>query len=227
VLTPPDVRGVYLHLHGGGFVLGSSRLQDDRLEQLALACHVAVVSVEYRLAPEDPYPAGPDDCEMVAFWLAENAAQELGSERLCIGGESAGANLAAVTLLRLRDRHGFGDFRAACLVKGVYDLTLSRVADCADPALTADDLEALVAEYAGGRDRSDPDLSPLHADLHSLPPALFAVGAVDPLFADSRLLAERWRAAGNEAELAVFPGEGHELEPGERLHAFLAARLDA
>ena len=107
VLTPPDVRGVYLHLHGGGFVFGSCRLQDDRLEQLALACRVAVVSVEYRLAPEDPYPAGPDDCEAVGLWLAENAAQELGSDRLCIGGESAGANLAVVTLLRLRDRHGF------------------------------------------------------------------------------------------------------------------------
>jgi acetyl esterase/lipase len=163
----------------------------------------------------------------VGLWLIENAAQELGSDQLCIGGESAGANLAAVTLLRLRDRHGFGGFRAACLVKGVYDLTLSRVVDGPDPALTADDLEALVAEYAGDRDRSDPDLSPLHADLHSLPPALLAVGALDPLLADSRLLAERWRAAGNEAELAVFPAEGHELEPGERLHAFLASRLDA
>ena len=138
VLTPPDVRGVYLHLHGGGFVLGSSRLQDDRLEQLALACRVAVVSVEYRLAPEDPYPAGPDDCETVGLWLVENAAQELGSDRLCIGGESAGANLAAVTLLRLRDRHGFAGFRAACLVKGVYDLTLSRVVDGSRPGLTAD-----------------------------------------------------------------------------------------
>jgi acetyl esterase len=227
VLTPPDVRGVYLHLHGGGFVLGSCRLQDDRLEQLALACRVAVVSVQYRLAPEDPYPAGPDDCEAVGLWLVEHAAQELGSARLCIGGESAGANLAAVTLLRLRDRHGFAGFRAACLVKGVYDLTLSRVVDGADPALTSDDLEALVAEYAGDLDRSSPDLSPLHADLHSLTPALFAVGDLDPLLADSRVLAERWRAAGNEAELAVFPGEGHELEPGELLHTFLSSRLDA
>ncbi len=127
VFMPPDIRGVYLHLHGGGFVFGSSRLQDDRLEALALGCRVAVVSVEYRLAPEHPYPAGPDDCEKAALWLAERASDELGADMLCIGGESAGANLAVATLLRLRDRHNFNDFRAACLVKGVYDLTLTRM----------------------------------------------------------------------------------------------------
>src|SRR5207342_3105681 len=63
VFMPPEVRGAYVHLHGGGFVFGSSRLQDDRLEALATTCRVMVVSVEYRLAPEEPYPAGPDDCE--------------------------------------------------------------------------------------------------------------------------------------------------------------------
>ena len=221
VFTPPETRGVYLHLHGGGFVFGSSRLQDDRLEALALACRVAVVSVEYRLAPEDPYPAGPDDCEAVALALAG-----LG-DPLCIGGESAGASLAVVSLLRLRDRHGFTDVRAACLVKGVYDLTLSRAADRGDPELTLGDLEALVAAYAGGRDRSDAELSPLTADLRDLPPALLAVGDADLLLDDSRALAERWRAAGNEAELAVVAGAGHELEPQALLHSFLASRLDA
>ena len=150
VLTPPDVRGVYLHLHGGGFVLrlvppagrparGSSRSR----------CRVAVVSVEYRLAPGGSVPGRARRLRGGGLWLVENAAQELGSDRLCIGGESAGANLAVVTLLRLRDRHGFTGFRAACLVKGVYDLTLSRVVDGADPALTADDLEALVAAVRG------------------------------------------------------------------------------
>ena len=227
VLTPPDVRGVYLHLHGGGFVFGSSRLQDDRLEALAVACRVAVVSVEYRLAPEDPYPAGPDDCEAAAAWLAEHARAELGCDRLCIGGESAGANLAVVTLLRLRDRHGFTGFRAAGLVKGVYDLSLSHATETGDPGLSRADLEALVGEYAGAHGRADPDLSPVNGVLDGLPPALIAVGALDPLLDDSRELAGRWLAAGNDAELAVFPNAGHELEPAERLHSFVAARLDA
>ena len=124
VFTPPDVRGVYLHLHGGGFVFGSSRLQDDRLERSRSPAASRVVSVEYRLAPEDPYPAGPDDCETAASGSSRTLRASSGASRLCIGGESAGANLAVVTLLRLRDRHGFTGFRAACLVKGVYDLTL-------------------------------------------------------------------------------------------------------
>jgi len=69
VFTPQDVCGVYLHLHGGGFVYGSARLQDDRLERLGVRCRAAVVSVEYRLAPEHCYPAAPDDCEAVASGL--------------------------------------------------------------------------------------------------------------------------------------------------------------
>lgn len=227
VLTPPEVRGVYLHLHGGGFVFGSSRLQDDRLEALALRCRVAVVSVEYRLAPEHPYPAGPDDCEAAALWLVENGSAQFGCDGLYIGGESAGANLAVVTLLRLRDRHGFTGFRAAALVKGVYDLSLSHATASENPELGLSDLEALIAQFTGGHDRADPDLSPLNADVGDLPHVLFAVGALDPLLDDSLRLAERWRAAGNDAELAVFPDVGHELEPGERLHSFLASRLDA
>ena len=88
VFTPPDVGGTYLHLHGGGFVYGSARFQDERLEQLALACRVEVVSVEYRLAPEDPYPAAPDDCEAVGLWFAERD-----EGRLAIGGGRRGRTL--------------------------------------------------------------------------------------------------------------------------------------
>jgi acetyl esterase len=90
-------------------------------EKAGLAC----VSVEYRLAPENPYPAPPDDCESAALWLAKNAKAEFGSDVLAIGGESAGATLAAVTLLRMRDRHGFTGFRAANLVYGAYDLSMT------------------------------------------------------------------------------------------------------
>jgi acetyl esterase/lipase len=101
---------VYLHIHGGGFMLGRAYQYDEMMAAIAGACQVATVSVDYRLAPEDPYPAGPDDCETAAVWLAENAASEFGTDRLIIGGESAGANLSAVTLLRMRDRHGFSGF---------------------------------------------------------------------------------------------------------------------
>src|SRR5439155_19280503 len=92
-------------------------------ERVAHRCEFAVVSVDYRLAPECHYPAGPDDCEAAALWLAANAQTDFGTDRLLIGGESAGANLAVVTLLRLRDRYAFRGFRAANLVFGVYDLS--------------------------------------------------------------------------------------------------------
>jgi acetyl esterase len=220
VFTPPDVCGVYLHLHGGGFVYGSARFQDDKLERLALACRVEVASVEYRLAPEEPYPAAPDDCEAVGLWLAERAAGPL-----TIGGESAGANLAVTTLVRLRDRHRFTGFRAAALSCGVYDLTLPRFADTGDPSLTRRELTELIAEYADGSPLADPGLSPAYADLRDLPDALFAVGSLDPLVHDSVLMAERWRIAGNRAQLVVVAEGPHGIDTAHDVHAFLRSRL--
>ena len=104
IVAPENPRGVYLHIHGGGMVLGAAVMQDPMLERVNDQTGLACVSVEYRLAPEHPYPAPPDDCESAALWLAENARAEFGSDVLAIGGESAGATLSAVTLLRMRDR---------------------------------------------------------------------------------------------------------------------------
>ena len=104
VIAPDHPRGVYVHIHGGGWVLGAADLQDRMLERIGRNTGLACVSVEYRLAPEHPYPAGPDDCEAAALWLAKNAKSEFGSDLLTIGGESAGGHLSVVTLLRLRDR---------------------------------------------------------------------------------------------------------------------------
>jgi acetyl esterase/lipase len=227
VIKPEDVEGVYLHLHGGGFVYGSASLQDDRLERLAVACRAAVVSVDYRLAPEYPYPAAPDDCEAVALWLGAAAGGEFGTDRIAIGGESVGANLAVVTLLRLRDRHGLERVRGAALSGGVYDLSLTglRVGDGAEP--TREDLDSAFAQYAAGAPRRDPDLSPLYAELRNLPPALFAVGSLDPLLADSVAMAERWTAAGSTARLLVVPDGSHGVDTTLEVGTFLAAALAA
>src|SRR6266436_8270534 len=94
VIAPAQPRGVYLHLHGGGWVLGGADTQDPMLERIADNTGQAVVSVDYRLAPENPYPAGPDDCEAAAVWLAQNAMAEFGCDRMLIGGESAGGHLS-------------------------------------------------------------------------------------------------------------------------------------
>ena len=107
VIAPERAKGVYLHTHGGGFVFGSSDRHDLVLERIVQSTGMACVSVEYRLAPENPYPAAWDDCESAAVWLLKNAKSEFGTDVLTIGGESAGGTLAAATLLRMRDRHGY------------------------------------------------------------------------------------------------------------------------
>ena len=88
-------------------------MQDPMLERIADNTGQAVVAVEYRLAPEHPYPAGPDDCEAAAAWLVQNGKKEFGTGVLTIGGESAGGHLTAVTILRMRNRHGYTGFRGA------------------------------------------------------------------------------------------------------------------
>ena len=102
---PEKVDGAMLHIHGGGWMTGSPEMMDLLNDAMSKTLNLAIVSVDYRLAPENPYPAGPDDCEAAALWLIENCRAEYGTDRLLIGGESAGAHLSAVTLLRLRDRH--------------------------------------------------------------------------------------------------------------------------
>jgi acetyl esterase len=86
VIAPAQPRGIYLHLHGGGWVLGGADMQDPMLERIADNTGQAVVGVEYRLAPEHPYPAGPDDCEAAAAWLVQNGKREFGTDVLTIGG---------------------------------------------------------------------------------------------------------------------------------------------
>lgn len=215
IVAPQNPKGVYLHIHGGGFVLGAADLQDPMLERVNEKSGLACVSVEYRLAPENPYPAPPDDCESAALWLAENAKTEFGADALAIGGESAGATLAAVTLLRMRDRHGFTGFRAANLFYGIYDVSMTpsqKQFGNERRVLRTLDMEKFVAAYLlppGTNDLRDPDISPLYANLKGLPPALFSVGTADALLDDSLFMYARYIAAGNRAELAIYSGGAH------------------
>jgi acetyl esterase len=212
-----EPRGAYLHLHGGGWTLGAADLQDSALKAAADATGLVMVSVDYRLAPEHPYPAAPDDCEDAARWLLERF-----EGRRAIGGESAGAHLAVVTLLRLRDRCGVAPrdaFQAANLAFGAFDLTGTpsrflwggRELVLSDPMM-----EWFVANYIPGTtdsERRDPDVSPLYGDLRDMPAALFTCGTLDPLLDDSLFMEARWRTAGNETGMTLWP---------EAVHGFLA-----
>ena len=212
VITPAagTPTALYIDIHGGGFFIGDSTMSDPLNASIADAANAVSVSIDYRLAPENPYPASPDDCETAAVWILENAAREWGVDRFAIGGASAGGNLVAVTLQRLRDRHdAASQFRAANMQFGVYDLSgtpsqidLGRVA-----------FRDLYLPTTPAAERKVADISPLYGNLRGMPPALFSVGTLDYLYDDSLFMAARWHAAGNETELAVYP---------ESIHGFTA-----
>ena len=216
----PDgaLRGVYLHVHGGGHVIGSADSQDQGLAMMAQGLRIGVVSVEYRLAPENPWPAPADDCEAAALWLAQGGARELfGTDAMVIGGESAGAHLAAVTLLRLKDRHGLTPFLGSNLVYGVFDLTQTPSAKnwgernliISGPIMAWFGEQLLPSATFGDHDKRDPDMSPLYGNLEGFGPALLTCGTLDPLIDDTLFMAAKLAQAGNAAELAVFPGGIH------------------
>ncbi len=195
--------GVLLEIHGGGFYMGSAAGSDIGNRRLADALGIAIVSVDYRLAPEHPWPAAPDDCETAALWLAQYAADSFGKSRLAIGGFSAGATLAMTTLLRLRDQ-GIAAFGSAVLQFGTYDLSAQTPAG----RLIAD--EYFLDAYAGASpDRTDPDLSPIYAELAELPPVLVVVGDEDILLRDNLTMAVQLSAALVDVVLRVYPASPH------------------
>ena len=237
VFTPDRIGGVYLHFHGGGWAMGAADYQDGSLEHLAETAGVAVVSVDYRLAPEHPYPAAADDSEAAAQWLVDNSIAEFGTDRIVAGGSSAGAHLAAGTMIRMRNRHGYTGFAGANLMYGFFDLSLSPSArNWGDRMLVMNTgLCRWFAEaYTGEADSRDPDVSPMYADLRDLAPALFTVGTLDPLLDDTLLFAARWTAAGNMADVEIATGAAHGFASAptqvgtaarDRVNRFVAERI--
>jgi acetyl esterase/lipase len=211
--------GVYLHIHGGGWALGAHDMQDVALKALADQTGLCAASIGYRLAPEHPYPAAPDDCEDAVLHLLEHGKDLLDAPaKFAIGGESAGAHLSVVTLLRLRDRHGIRNaIAAANLVYGAYDVngTPSQLLwGERNLVLSSPIIEWFGNSFLPGvafEQRRDPDISPLYARLDGMPRALFTIGTMDPLLDDSLFMYERWCAAGSEGEMAMYP---------EGVHAF-------
>ena len=205
VLSPEgDVDGTFLHLHGGGWTMGSNAFQDQRLWRYACEAQVRVISVDYRLAPEHPFPACIDDCVAVAAEVADG--------RTVIGGESAGAHLSALVLLRL----GGAGFCGANLAYGCYDLGMSasqRAWGDRNVVLSTPIIRWHLDQLLPGLDddaRRDPAISPLFADLEAaaLPPALLTVGTDDPMLDDSVQLAARWPGA----RLDVYEGGFHAFD---------------
>jgi acetyl esterase/lipase len=212
---PP--RAVVLDMHGGGWVVGSAGLNDHLNADLAAQAGLAVVSVDYRLLSESRgvfLPAAIADCIAASNWLVDNALDRFGTERLFLSGQSAGAHLAALAAMTLRDAGRLGAFEGAVLVYGVFDLSGTPSVRAAGPETLILNGPTLAADLA----RLTPDLdeagrrgsavSPLHAPMRDLPPALFVAGDLDPLRDDSLHMADAWSAAA-PSELVEVPLAPH------------------
>lgn len=218
IFKPDTIRAVLLDIHGGGWMQGSPGNDAQFNDEFARSCKVAVVSVDYRLAPENPFPACILDCEAAAKWLLKNCKSEFGTDRIFITGGSAGGHLAAVTTLFIRDSlHAIDKVKGVNLVYGIYDLgrTPSHRLATDSSFLSKQGMEEMMQLVFGKwstKQLQRPQYSPLYADLHDLPPALFTVGAADPLADDTYFMEARWRIAGNKTYLAVYPESPHGLD---------------
>lgn len=225
---------VLLYFHGGGFVVGSARVTAHLPAALLRHLDGRAVSLDYRLAPEHAFPAAPDDCLAAYRELLDSGVDP---QRLVIAGDSAGAALAVVTMMRARDA-GLPMPPAAVLFSPAVDLTLSgasmRSKDGVDPFFAPADLQWLFDQYAAGSDRSAPEASPVFADLTGLPPLLIQVGSSELLLDDAVRLAGRAGADEVAVTLEVVPRQPHVFQLDgsaeaaaalERAGRFLATRL--
>jgi acetyl esterase len=231
--VPPVPMVVYLH--GGGFVLGDLDLVDSAATRVADLAEVVVVSVDYRLAPEHPFPAGLQDCYAALQWAVADADLGIDADRVGVAGESAGGGLAAAVALLARDRGG-PRLRHMCLVNPELDDRLdtpSARAFVDTPKWDRDNAVASWCHYLGGAASGDavPELAaPARAaDLAGLPPAFVSVSEFDPLRDEAISYAHRLIQAGVRTELRYYPGTFHAsyTAPAAVSRRMLADQVDA
>jgi acetyl esterase/lipase len=208
-IIPPAApqRPVILYVHGGGWIMGLDNIHRRMIARLARAASGRALAVDYRLAPEHPFPAALEDCVAAYRWLLDTG---IPPEEVVIAGDSAGGNLTLATLIALRDG---GDLlpAAALCISPLTDLTGTgeTFQQTTDAALLAGFVVTAIDAYAGGHDVRDPLLSPLDADLSGLPPLLIQVGGDEILLSDAVGFAGKARAAGVEVDLGVWAHMWH------------------
>ena len=230
-----DSGRVLLYLHGGGYLIGSVQSHRPMIERVTKASNGRVLAINYRLAPENPFPAAVDDAVAAYRWLL---AQGYRAERIGIAGDSAGGGLTIATLVALRDG---GDPMPACAVpispwvdmECTGDSIASRAA--VDPMVQKDILLQMGGAYLNGADPKSPLAAPLHADLSGLPPLLIQVGDAEVLLDDSTRIEQKLKAAGVDVTVEVWEDMIHVwhlfapmLDKGQeaidRLGAFVQAK---
>jgi monoterpene epsilon-lactone hydrolase len=204
-----DSADVILYFHGGVYVIGSAEASVPLVADLARRTGAKVITVDYRLAPENPYPAAVQDARAAYEGLLQEGVDP---GRIALAGESAGGGLATATLMALRDA-GRPLPSSAFLMSPYADLTLSgdTIVDkeALDPLLTPDGLRRRVTDYVSGADASDPYISPVRGDLRGLSPMLIQVGSHEILLSDAIRLAARAATADVAVTLEVVPGVPH------------------
>jgi len=205
-LAPPGVRHdrAILYLHGGGYCIGSINTHRGLCHGIAGAAGVRVLALDYRLAPEHPFPAALDDAVAAFQWLAGEVG---GPERVALAGDSAGGGLAVATAVALSERN-LGKPAAIAALSPWVDLEAlgpSMTAKAAvDPMVSRGPLLEMTVAYLAGRDPRTPSAAPLHADLAGLPPMLIQVGTAETLLDDSTRLAARAAAHDVDVTLRVW-----------------------
>jgi len=200
---------VVLYLHGGSYISGSVNSHRALAANIATAAGARALVLDYRLAPEHPYPAALEDALAAYHWLLSN---NVSAEEICVAGDSAGGGLAAALLLALRDA---GDPlpAAGILLSALTDMAFTgetlKTKTKVDLILDFGKESQFAPLYLGDTDPRSPLVSPLYADLRGLPPLLIQVGSDEILLSDSTRLAEKARAAGVDVALEVWEGMQH------------------
>lgn len=205
VQTPgADAKHALLYLHGGGYMIGSPKSHHELMGRLSKSTGARVLGVDYRMAPEDPFPAAVEDATSAYRWLL---AQGIDAKNISIAGDSAGGGLAAATLVSIRD-NGMPQPSCAVLMSPWADMECTGESmgtrASVDPMVQKEIVQEMAKVYMNGADLRSPLASPIHADLKGLAPVLIQVGDAETLLSDSHTLEAKLKAAGNDVKLEVW-----------------------
>jgi len=208
----PELR--IMHIHGGGFIAGTLDRYRHVAEALSRASGMAVLSIEYRLAPENPFPAGLDDCVTAWNWMLQHSPTgDANPNSVFLTGSSAGGHMALALMLRLRDENFQPPNAAAAFSPGAdFTGTAPSMTNCADidPCFSRKDLDLIASIYVSdGTPLTHPYLSPLFGDFTGLPPFLIQTGEREVLHDDGKRVVDKARNVGVNAHFKTLPGLIH------------------
>lgn len=200
---------VMLYFHGGGYVVGSMRTHRTMLSHISRASGFSVLGLDYRLAPENPFPAPIEDALAAYRWLLNQGVEP---SKIILGGDSAGGGLVVSALVAIRYAGEPMPAAGVCIspwvdMEATGDSFVSNAN--VDPSVSRERIRNIAAVYLAGKNPQAPLASPMHADLRELPPLLSMVGSIETLLDDARILTERAQAAGVEAMLEVWDDMPH------------------